>query len=598
MKIPPYRKNYDSEKVSVQGVDFKLLKRLSGYLGPYRRLVILSIVLLVLAKSVEAVTPILIGQLSEEILGPTQELEDFPEELVHWSLGLGGLLIVGYGFEAVNVLVKNWAGQKALMSLRSQTYDAIQRMPIAFFDKQAVGRLMSRTIHDVEQVNQLFSESLIPILGNILLLIGIFIGVFYLSWQVALVTFLILPILWWLTARFRANQSRCFELLRAIVSALNGFVQERLMGASTIWVFGTRGRERAEFDQINQDHCTVHLDSIRNGATFLAGIQFVHSLVLILIFASLVVITPTGQNFDAGLFFTFSLYALMVFRPIADLAERYNVMQSAVASGGRIFEILDRERENYATGTSLGSIESIVFEDVWFAYQEEDWILQGLSFAVHKGESLAIVGVTGAGKTTLMSLLLRLYDIQRGSIKINGRDIGTYALSELRKQFSVVPQDPILFTGTLSANIAMENVDMTEAVRKKAADYVNLAPLIARDSKGIEQMISGGGSGLSAGEAQLVTLARAVAHNGSVFILDEATANIDTVSEQRMQTAMNRILAEKTAVVIAHRLSTIKHASRILVMAHGRVAEEGTHEALLRQRGIYEKLYRLQFKDI
>ncbi|MDP1835240.1 MAG: ABC transporter ATP-binding protein [Chlamydiales bacterium] len=598
MKIRSYNRDYDREKISVQGLDYRLLKRLFSYLAPYRAYVLLSVVLLVFAKAIEALVPILIGHLAETILGVSQTSPNFPQELLRWGLWLGGLLILGYIFDASNVLVKNWVGQHALLTLRSETYDAIQRMPISFFDRESVGRLMSRTIHDVDQINQLYSESIVPIIGNIILLLGILAGALYLSWEVALIALLVFPILFYLTISFRKEQSRCFELLRAVVSSLNTFIQERLMGASTIWVFGTRKREKKEFEQINQDHCTVHLESIHNLGIFLAGIQFLHSLVLIMIFAALVLLSPAGSDFDAGMFFTFSLYALMVFRPIADLAERYNVLQAAIASGGRIFDILDREQENYSKGINLTSIQTISFEDVWFAYQADNWVLRGLSFTVNNGESIAVVGVTGAGKTTIMGLLLRLYDYQRGTIKVNGRNILEYSLDSLRRQFSVVPQEPMLFSGTIAQNIAMEDPDFPLAAIQQAADYVDLSPLIQRNALGYDQIISGTGGGLSAGEAQLITLARAVAHNGSVYILDEATANIDTVSEKKIQAAMNRILAEKTAIVIAHRLSTIQHATRILVLNQGQVAEEGSHEALLRLGGIYEKLYRLQFLDI
>lgn len=597
MKVPAYERDYEKEKVSVKGLDYALLRRLFSYLIPYRRYVVLSVVLLVFAKVIEALVPIFIGKLSESILDPGPNPQLDPDTLFNWGMGLGGLLICGYLFDAANVLVKNWVGQHALLELRSETYDAIQRMPIAFFDKQSVGRLMSRTIHDVDQINQLYSESIVPIIGNIILLLGIFAGTIYLSWKVALIGLVIIPILLVLTHHFRKEQSRCFELLRAIVSALNTFVQERLMGASTIWVFGTRKKEKREFEQINQDHCTVHLESIHNLGIFLASIQFLHSFVLILTFGALVIFSPIG-HFDAGLFFTFSLYALMVFRPIADLAERYNVLQAAVASGGRIFDILDRPQEKYAGGIPLDTIQNIFFEDVWFAYQNENWILRGLTFSVRNGESLAVVGTTGAGKSTIMGLLLRLYDIQRGSIKINGRDIKEYSLDQLRRQFSVVAQEPMLFSGTLASNIAMEREDVSREAIQTAVDYVDLKPLIDRNPLGLNQVLKGSGGGLSAGEGQLITLARAVAHNGSVYILDEATANIDSVSERKIQSAMNRILEEKTAIVVAHRLSTIKHATRILVINQGIVAEEGTHETLLSFGGIYEKLYRLQFHDV
>ncbi len=581
MKIPPYHRTYEREKVHSNTIDYELLKRLFSYLQPYKGYVILSVVLMVLAKSVEIAVPVFVGKLTSEILVSSSDVT--PSHLFNWVLGLGAMLIIGYMLEAANVLIKNWVGQRALLSMRTEMYDAVQKMPVSFFDHQSVGRLMSRTISDVDQINQLYSESIVPIMGNFLLLSGIVIAVGFLSWQVALICLFVIPILWWQTHQFRKNQRRCFELLRAIVSGLNSFVQERLLGVSTIRVFGSQKRERAEFEEINDDHCSVNLESIHHLAVFTSGIQFVHNFVLIMIFAILVAFTVIPGVFDAGLFFTFSLYALMVFRPIADLAERYNVLQAAMAAGERIFDILDREREDYQQGEPLDAIYTIEFDDVWFAYQNDHWILRGLTFFVKKGESLAIVGTTGAGKTTILNLLLRFYDIQKGAIRINGRDIRTYQRSSLRQQFSVIPQDPTLFSGTIEQNISMHASKST----KQAMEYLNLANL---DEK---QKISGNGNGLSAGEQQLITFARAAAHNGSVYILDEATANIDSASERQIQKAMLRILSEKTAIVIAHRLSTIQHAHRILVISQGKVAEQGTHSQLVQLKGIYEKLYRL-----
>ena len=592
-----FHRSYSTETVVSKGVDLQLLRRLFTYLLPYRWWMLLSLTLLLIAKLMEAILPLFIGNLAEMTLTILKADSDasWPASMLSYCEFVLALLSIGYLFDAVNVFVKNWIGQRALLRLRSEVFDRIQRMPIAFFDRQRVGRLMSRSIHDVEQINQLYSESLVPILGNALLLVGIGAGIFYLNWRVALTTLSVFPFLWWLTARFRITQRRCFQMVRAIISALNGFVQEQLSGATTVWSFGSHRRERRTFEEINNDHYTANIESIKNSALFFAGIDFFHQLVLAMIFGSLAAIATPGEPFQAAQFFTFSLYALMVFRPIADLAERYNVLQSAIASSERIFDIMDQRPEDLDAGEQLSTIEDIEFTNVWFAYAGEHWVLREVSFSLNKGQSIALVGMTGAGKTTVMSLLLRLYDVTRGQIHINGKDIRSYSLRSLRRQFSVVLQDPVLFSGSFADNIRFGVSSMTDEAVERAIDYVGLQPLVNRYQDKLQHIIQGGGVGLSSGERQLVSLTRAVAFNGSAFLLDEATAHIDTESERRIQNAMDKLLQDRTSLVIAHRLSTVQHVDRILVMHNGAIVENGTHKELISLNGIYEKLYRLQF---
>ncbi len=603
MSDASYHRDYEPERVVATGVDSTLIRRLLHYMGPYKGMIAVSIVLLLFAKTVEVVVPIFIGRLSERILETSWDGSELATQTLK-SIAVSGLWIVamltlGYLLDAINIALKHLVGQKALLTLRQKVFDTIQRMPIAFFDGQSVGRLMSRSIHDVDQINELYSEGIVPLLGNLLLLTGIFVGVCYLNWKVTVITLLIVPGLWWLTRRFRYYQRRCFEQIRAIISALNTFVQEQLSGISTIWGFGSHERERKQFEEINSDHYTANIETIRNFATFAAGIEFFHSLVLVMIFAGLVLVVPMQDGFQAGQFFTFSLYALMVFRPIADLAERYNVLQSAMASGQRVFDILDRESEDHETGLGLDGIESISFDAVWFAYQDENWILHGLNLQINKGDSLALVGMTGAGKTTIISLLLRFYDVQKGAIRVNGRDIRDYKLRDLRRQFSVVLQDPVLFSRSLADNIALGQTRETGLAEdvEAAVSYVGMDGVVAKYTDGLQHCIHGRGASLSAGERQLVSLARACAHAGSVYVLDEATSNIDSESEKRIRLAMQKIVGDRTSIVIAHRLSTVQHVKRIAVLHEGRLVEEGTHDGLLAQKGIYEKLYRLQFSN-
>lgn len=596
---PKFKREYLKEKTEGKTLDKVLIKRLLRYLYPFRWLVILAIVLLVLSKAIEAAVPFFLGEVSQRILNGINLNID--QKTILFSsvfkscLMLMGLLFLSYTFDSINVIVRSWVGQKAIFSLRSQVYHQMIHMPLSYYDHHTVGRLMTRTIHDVDQINQLFAESVVPILGNILLFASIFVSIVIMDWQIAILVIILLPFVWILTNRFRHYQRVCYERVRTVVSAMNTFVQENLMGASTIRSFGLQNQSKEHFEEINEDHCNAYLESIHHFATFIAGIDFLQNLSLILVFMLLVYFAPSNTGFNAGMYFTFSLYALMFFRPLADLAERYNVLQSAMAASERVFAVLDHKAENIHSGDALREIRTIEFDQVWFAYEKDNWVLRGLSFQVKEGESLAFVGVTGEGKTTIMSLLLRFYEYQEGTIRINGRDIREYSIESIRKQFSVVLQDPVIFSGTISENISLYDPEITTEQMQSVIKDLGMDSLVNHFSDGLQHALEERGKTLSVGETQLISLARAAAHKRSVLILDEATANIDAVTERIIQDALKKILKKQTALVIAHRLSTIKDVTRILVLHHGVVAESGTHHELLAAKGIYEKLYRLQF---
>jgi len=601
MKDHPVYKKYLREHATTHHLDRHIIKRLLSYLSPYKAYMFLAITLLVIARVIEALVPIFIGYTTQKIIDGAYASEFNKESLLSYILEacliIIGMLFCGYLLDATSVIIKSHVGQKAVYSMRTKVYDHIQKLSMSYYDHHAVGRLMTRTIHDVEQINQMFTESVIPILGNIILFICIFAGIFFIDWRIGIAFAFLLPIVAVLTNRFRYYQRYCYDMVRNIVAAMNTFVQEHLLGASTIRNFGIQKREKLQFDEINLDHCTANIETIHHFAFFISAIDFLQSFSLILVFAVLVAFSPSGTGFQVGKYFTFSLYALMFFRPLSDLAERYNVLQSSMSAAERIFTILDRPTENYnSEGRKLENVRTITFEDVWFAYEKENWILKGLSFELHEGESLALVGITGSGKTTVISLLMRFYDFQKGSIKINGYNIKEYSLHSLREQFSVVLQDPVIFSGTLYDNITLYRPDISVERVNTVIDYVNLTDLVKKLPQGIFFPLGERGQTLSAGERQLVSLARAVAHERSILVLDEATANIDTVTEQLIQDVLQKILSQKTAIVIAHRLSTIRDVTRILVINNGVVAESGTHSELLQQKGIYEKLYRVQFQ--
>ena len=597
MKPLPSHQKYEKEALKNPGFDMTILKGLIGYLRPYRSFLIFTIILLVIAKGIEAYVPIYIGSVAQIVLNNPSG-EDLSPIITH-CLTIMGLLFLVYLLDTLNVFLKNWIGQNGLYKLRLDVYRHIQQMPLEYYNKNAVGSLMTRTIHDVDQINMMFSESVVPLIGSALLFVSILVGLFFVDYRVALALIAILPLVFTLTNSFRKNQRRCYRKIRQLVSAMNAFVQEHLMGASTIRSFGLQDQEKALFDEINEDHRHANVETIHYFAVFFSGIDFIQSLSLILVFFVLVAFAPAGIGFQGGTYFTFSIYVLMLFRPLGDLADRYNLLQSAIAAADRIFSVLSQPTEDPGPrdGPKIETLHTIEFKDVWFAYKGENWILKGFSFTIKKGESVALVGLTGAGKTTLLNLLNRFYDIQKGSIRINGKDIREYPLQALRQQFGIVLQDPEIFSGSVASNISLGDPQITENKIDAVINYVNLRPTIDKFPDGIHHRLTERGKSLSAGERQLVSMARAVAFDREVIILDEATANIDSKTEKAIQDALKKILHDRTTIVIAHRLSTIKDVDRIVVLHHGMAAETGTHEELLTAKGIYEKLYRLQFVD-
>lgn len=604
MKVD-YRKHYiQDEGKTTSTFDAILIRRLLGYLRPYWGWVILAVALLFFSRAIEAWIPIRLGQLAQSILSKlhlsTEEQHTFFPIVFQNCLLIFALILLSYLLDMGSLYLKSWVSQKALLTLRVQVYEHIQQLPVRFYDYYAVGRLMTRTIHDVDQINQLFAESVIPILGSFFLFTCMFIGLLMVNWQVGLLMLFISPGLWWLTHHFRFHQRQIYQTIRAIVSAMNAFVQEHLMGMGIVKSFNLHLEEKQKFDEINRDHLSAHLESVHHFALFFSGIEWIQNLTMILAFVLLVLLAPAEGGFQAGTYFTVSLYGLMLFRPIIDLAERYNLLQSALAAAERIFDILDTplEPRGPQPGRALDHIESIVFDRVWFAYKEKHWVLKNLSFEIRQGESVAFVGMTGSGKTSIISLLLRFYDFQKGNIWINGYDIREYAVEALRQQFSVILQDPVIFSGTVQDNIALYAATIDSKQVLQSIRDVHLTSWIETLPGQLQFQLNERGIGLSAGEMQLLSLARAIVHRRSVLIFDEATSNIDLQTEKKIQHALSHLLKKRTALVVAHRLSTIHNVQRILVLSEGKLVEQGTHQELMDLQGLYEKLYRLQFASV
>lgn len=599
-----YRKRYAQDELKTQMIDSVLIRRLLGYLRPYQGWAILAVVILFFSRAIEAWIPIQLGHLVQDILNQlpasSEKQRAFFSIVVNSSSIILVWIVISYSLDMANIYLKNWISQKALLNLRVDVYEHIQKLPVKFYDQHAIGRLMTRTIHDVDQINQLFAESVIPIMGSLFLFICMFIGLFIINWQAGLLMLAIAPILWWFTHRFRYYQRQGYQSIRAIVSAMNAFVQEHLMGMGIIKSFNLYKEEKEKFDELNEDHLAANIDTIHHFALFFSGVEWIQNLIMIFVFVLLVQLAPAEGGFQAGTYFTLSLYSLMIFRPLFDLAERYNLLQSALAAAERIFEICDTPLEPTGPqpGRTLDHIESIVFDHVWFAYKGKHWVLKDVSFTIDQGESVALVGMTGSGKTSIINLLLRFYDFQKGAIRINGYDIHEYAVDALRQQFSVILQDPVIFSGTVEENVALYDSTISQETVLHSTQDVHLYSWIEKLPGRFQFHLNERGIGLSVGEMQLISLARAVAHHRSMLIFDEATANIDLQTEKKIQQALRDLLTKKTALVIAHRLSTIRNVQRILVLSEGKLVEEGTHQELMALQGLYEKLFRLQFASV
>jgi ATP-binding cassette subfamily B protein len=500
--------------------------------------------------------------------------------------------------EFVQTYVMQYTGQLAMFDLRRELMEHLQGMDVAFYDRNPVGRLVTRVTTDVDVLNDLFASGLVTILGDVMVLAFIVAIMLRLSAALTGIMLAAMPLVILVTIVFRRSVTQSYRRIRVAIARINAYLQEHVTGIVVLELFGREQRSCREFEVVNREHMNAYKNAITAYGWFYPVVEFISMLALagILTWGG---VRIEGGALTLGVVVAFLQYGLRFFRPIQDLSEKYNILQAAMASSERIFKLLDTEAAIVAPEHPVRAPEqlaAIEFDRVWFAYKDEDWVLEDVSFTIAPGETLAVVGHTGAGKTTLISLLLRFYDVQRGSIRIGGVDVRELDPLDLRRNFGVVLQDPYLFTGTLEENIRLG----TEAIRREeveaAAEQVNLIDFVRSLPEGFAQPIRERGSGLSTGQKQLIGFARALAHSPRYLILDEATSSVDTETEFRVRDALGRMVEGRTSIIIAHRLSTIQRADRILVMHKGRLREVGTHQELLAQRGIYWKLYQLQWK--
>jgi ATP-binding cassette subfamily B protein len=575
---------------------------------PYSGYVAASLVFLLLQSVLQVLGPLLTKIAVDRYLAPNPTRVPTPidrylpagpgDGLAAVGLLYLGVLLGTFVFEFIQVYLMQYTGQLAMFDLRKQLMTHLQELDVAFYDRNPVGRLVTRVTTDVDVLNDLFASGLVTILGDVLVLGFIVAIMFKLSIGLTGLMLAVMPLVIIVTAIFRRAVTQSYRRIRIAIAKINAYLQEHITGIVVLQLFNRESRSRQEFDGVNREHMDAYKDAITAYGWFYPVVEFLSMLALAGILAYGGFRIQRGA-LTLGVVVAFLQYGLRFFRPIQDLSEKYNILQGAMASAERIFKLVDTPAEILPPARPQPAPDSarIEFDGVSFAYKAEDWVLRDVSFAIEPGETIAVVGHTGAGKTTLISLLLRFYDTQKGAIRVGGRDVRDLDPRDLRRQFGVVLQDPYLFTGTLEDNIRLGTEGISRDAVEDAAEQVNLMDFIRSLPEGFESPIRERGSGLSTGQKQLISFARALAHNPRFLILDEATSSVDTETEFRVREALSRMVEGRTSIIIAHRLSTIQRADRILVMHKGRVRESGTHQQLLAQRGIYWKLYQLQYKD-
>lgn len=664
------------EEVLGKAYDSRLMKRLLKYLRPYKWQVGVALGSIVLKAIADVLGPFLTMLAVDRYLAPVHEQ---PTLLTRWFspnplVGIAqiaavyvGLILFSFLLEYLQTYFMQWAGQMVMFDLRSEIFRHLQRMHIGFYDKNPVGRLVTRVTTDVDALNDMFTSGVVSIFEDIFVLIGILAIMLSMNWKLALITFAVLPFIFYATKLFRDRVRDSYRRIRVAIARINAHLQENVSGMMVLQLFNREKKAFNTFSEVNARHMDAFKDAIMAHAVYYPVIEILSSVAIacviwfgghdvmrhwqvtkIVLGASAYKWWPFHQVREAitlGVLVAFMQYAQRFFRPIQDLSEKYNILQSAMAASERVFKLLDTPAEitEAAVTKQPDGPGRIEFDHVWFAYRsapahgettdlvgtnalakpalsdraergsrmgsaerssasasivgDPDWVLRDVSFAIEPGETVAIVGHTGAGKTTIISLLLRFYDVQRGAIRIDGVDIKDMALADLRRRFGVVLQDPFLFTGTIEGNIRLGSGWITDEEVREAAEDVNLADFIHNLPNTYKEEVRERGSTLSTGQKQLISFARALAHSPKVLILDEATSSVDTETEFKVRDALGKMVEGRTSIIIAHRLSTVQRADKIIVMHKAQLREMGTHQQLLAQRGIYYKLYQLQYKD-
>jgi ATP-binding cassette, subfamily B, multidrug efflux pump len=660
------------EEILGKAYDSRLMRRLLKYLHPYRWQVAIALVSIVMKAGADVLGPYMVKVAIDRYLAPVKSADS---GLWSWlsprpMTGIAqissiyfGLLAVTFVFEFLQTYFMQWTGQKIMFDLRSQIFRHLQRMHVAFYDKNPVGRLVTRVTTDVDALNDMFTSGVVSIFEDVFVLAGILAIMLCMNWKLALITFAVLPFIMIATKIFRDKVRDSYRRIRVAIARINAYLQEHVSGMMVLQLFNRERKAYQRFEEINRIHMDAYKDAILAYAVYYPVVDLFSAIAIASVIwfggrdiirhivSGSISISFSHQTLlsfhivaaaaTLGVLIAFTQYAQRFFRPIMDFSEKYNILQSAMAASERIFRLLDTQVDVVSPPVTKkpegpGRIE---FDHVWFSYRDAhvgtaapgrpaerslaagtahvetgtparpgrleesaasttpDWVLRDVTFTIEPGETVAIVGHTGAGKTTLISLLLRFYDVQKGAVRIDGVDVKDMDLADLRSRFGVVLQDPFLFSGTIGGNIRLGTRRIQDDQVARAAEDVNLADFIQTLPNGFNEEVRERGSTLSTGQKQLISFARALAHDPKILILDEATSSVDTETEFRVRDALSHMVEGRTSLVIAHRLSTVQRADKIIVMHKGQLREMGTHQELLARRGIYYKLYQLQYKD-
>ena len=603
------------EEVLGKAYDGRLMRRLLGYLRPYRRLVVAALGALIGGSALALAQPYLMKIAIDRYIA-NHDLAGL--NLV--ALGYLGVLLGAFVFEFLQTYILQYVGQRIMFDMRMQIYGHLQRVDVRYYDRNPVGRLMTRVTTDVDVLNDLFAAGVVSVFGDVFTLVGIMAVLVSMNWRLALVAFSVLPLIVFITQWFRRHVRESYRRVRLWIAKINAFLQENVSGMSTVQLFRREAENFSRFDAIDRAHRDANIESIFYYAVFYPAVEVTSAI------ATALIIWYGGGQVIArlltlGSLVAFIQYSQRFFRPISDISEKFNLLQSAMASSERIFALLDTPvtitspapsgvrsstfdfRPDPPSRVMPPKAESrepkaghIQFDHVWFAYNGDDYVLKDVSFEVTPGQRLAVVGATGAGKSTIINLLMRFYDVGRGRILVDGVNVRDMELEELRALFSLVLQDVQLFSGTIASNIRLGS-EISDAEGRQAADAVHASAFVDRLPQGLESPVGERGASLSVGQKQLLSFARALAFDPQVLILDEATSSVDTETELLIRDALKVLMAGRTTIAIAHRLSTIQDMDRILVFHKGELRESGAHQELLARRGIYYRLYQLQYKE-
>jgi ATP-binding cassette subfamily B protein len=592
-------RQFHEEEAIGKTYDFQVAKRLLRYLKPYVRTLTFALALTLALNLLEVLQPKFTEWAIDHNILPRT------------TVGLNWLVVLFLATQVLRLVFSYFqtiflesAGQYVMFDLRKELYGKLQHQEVAYYDRNPVGRIMTRLTSDVDALNELFTAGVTDLLGDLVKIVAIVGLMLWMDPRLTLVSLLTVPLLFGATSWFRKGARRGYDMVRTRLARINAFLQEHFAGAQTVQIFNAEAKSLSTFDRINNEYRRANIDTIFYYAIFFPLVDLIGAIgiALIIWYGGYRVMQNTAGHtvLTLGALVAFIQYSQQLFQPIRDISDKYNVLQAAVVASHRIFRTLDLpitilppEKPLKAT-RAQGRIE---FQNVWFAYNDEDWVLKDVSFTVEPGQSIALVGHTGSGKTTITNLLMRFYDIQRGRILLDGVDLRDWDLKALRENFAVVLQEVFLFSGTIAGNIRLGREDITEERVRWAAHEVHADSFIRRLKGGYEAEVRERGAGLSVGQKQLISFARALAFDPALLILDEATSSIDTETEQLIQRAIERVMRDRTSIVVAHRLSTIQNADRIIVLHHGEIREQGTHQELLAERGFYWKLYKLQYAD-